>query len=38
MSNHPASLARHISAAWLRNACSGLLAAAVLVLLLVLIP
>jgi hypothetical protein len=35
---HPTALARQISAAWLRNAFSGLLAALVLVFLLILLP
>jgi hypothetical protein len=38
MSVHPTTLARHISATWLRNAFSGLLAAFVLVFLLILLP
>jgi len=38
MSAQSTALARYISATWFRNAFSGLLAAAVLVLLLVLVP
>jgi succinate dehydrogenase hydrophobic anchor subunit len=38
MSVHPTALARQISATWLRNAVSGLLAALVLVFLLILLP
>jgi len=35
---HPTTLVRQISAAWVRNAFSGLLAAAILALLLILVP
>jgi hypothetical protein len=38
MSVHPTTLARQISAAWLRNASAGLLAALVLVFFLILLP
>jgi hypothetical protein len=38
MSAHPTALAQQISATWLRNACSGLLAAFVLAFLFILLP
>jgi hypothetical protein len=38
MTAQPAALAEHISATWLRNAFSGLLAACVLAFLLILLP